>query len=270
MERTVAAGDVDLAILEAGAGGRPLLLLHGFTGAKEDFGWHVEELAAAGWHVVAPDQRGHGSSSKPDDGHTFDDLAGDAVALADALGWDRFALLGHSMGGVVAQRVALAHPGRLTALVLMDTTTGGPPVDPDLMQLAISITREQGMEALLRAMKDMGPPLDTPAAKRLLAEIPGWEAQNDRKLLACSPAMYGQLLEAWFALPERDLSQLAVPTLVIAGEQDEPFLPSCHAIARSVDGARIEVIMDAGHSPQVEAPEAWRKALTAFLDEAVG
>jgi pimeloyl-ACP methyl ester carboxylesterase len=270
MERTVRAGDVDLAVIEAGSGGRPLLLVHGFGGAAVDFEWHLDELAAAGWHVVAPDLRGHGASGRPPAGYTFDHLAGDVVGLADSLGWDRFALLGHSMGGVVAQHVALLHPHRLSALVLMDTTAGQPPVDPDLVRMAIAIAREEGMEALLRAMKELGGPLDTPAAKRLLDEVPGWEEQSDRKLLACSPTMYAEVLEAWLELPERDLSPIRVPTLVIAGEQDEPFLAATHAVARMIEGARVEVLLDAGHSPQVEAPEAWRKTVTTFLDEVVG
>lgn len=269
MVRTIPAGPIDLAVLEAGAGGRPLLLLHGFAGAKEDFGWHVDDLAAEGWHVVAPDLRGHGASAKPDDGHTFEHLQEDVLALADALGWERFAVLGHSMGGVVAQHLALTAPERLSALVLMDTTTGQPPVDPELMRLAIAIARDEGMDALLRAMKELGGPLDTPAATRLKEQIEGWEEQSDRKLLACSPAMYAQLLEAWFELPDRDLRPVTVPTLVVVGEQDEPFLAASHEMARTIEGARIEVVLDAGHSPQVENPELWRKCLTTFLDEVV-
>lgn len=125
------------------------------------------------------------------------------------------------------------------------------------------------MAALLEAMQSAGPPLDTPAARRLLAEIPHWQEHCDRKLLGCSPAMYGEVLEAWLQLPDRDLSSIAVPTLVLVGEQDEPFLGASHAIARAIEGARIEVVMDAGHSPQVEAPEVWRKVVTTFLDEVV-
>ena len=59
--RTLSVGPVDLAIAEAGDGGRPLLLLHGFTGAKEDFTEWLDPLAALGWHGVAPDHRGHGA-----------------------------------------------------------------------------------------------------------------------------------------------------------------------------------------------------------------
>ena len=104
-KRTVDLGTVQLAIAESGAGGRPFLLLHGFTGAKEDLTEWLDPLAEAGWHAVAPDHRGHGASSKPDDesAYSFEILAADSLALLDALGWDRFALLGHSMGGMVAQ-----------------------------------------------------------------------------------------------------------------------------------------------------------------------
>lgn len=268
MERTIRAGDLALAVLEAGPGGRPLLLLHGFTSAKEDFAWHLDELAAAGWHVVAPDLRGHGSSSKPDDGYTFDHLAGDVLGLADALGWERFALLGHSMGGVVAQQVALRAQERLTALVLMDTTPGGIPVDHDLARLGIEVARTDGLEVILAVTKE-NPPLETPAARRMKQTVDGWTEANDAKFLRCCPAMYASVLEAWLDLPDRDLAGVRVPTLVLVGEQDEPFLAGSHAMARAIEGARIDVIVDAGHSPQVENPEAWRKALCSFLDEAV-
>ena len=88
-ERTVRVGDVDLSIAEAGVGGRPLLLLHGFTGAKEDFAEWLDPLGDAGWHAVAPDHRGHGASSKPtqEDDYSFEILAADTADLVDALGW---------------------------------------------------------------------------------------------------------------------------------------------------------------------------------------
>lgn len=143
-QRTIHLGDVKLSIAEAGAGQRPLLLLHGFTGAKEDFTDWLDPLAGAGWHAVAPDHRGHGTSSKPtsEDDYSFELLADDAGRLVDALGWNRFALLGYSMGGMVAQFIALGVPERIDALVLMDTGHG--PVqnlDPQLVEAAVSIVR---------------------------------------------------------------------------------------------------------------------------------
>jgi pimeloyl-ACP methyl ester carboxylesterase len=110
--RMVQVGEVKLAIAEAGLGGRPLLLLHGFTGSKEDFSDWLDPLAELGWHAVAPDHRGHGESSKPKGvgAYSMSILAHDSVALVDTLGWHRYALLGHSMGGYVAQLVALADP----------------------------------------------------------------------------------------------------------------------------------------------------------------
>src|SRR3954469_6093217 len=106
--RPIELGDVELAVSEAGAGGRPFLLLHGFTGAKEDFteyhGW-LDRLADRGWHAGAPDHRGHGESDKPasEDDYSLATFSRDALALTDALGWSRFVLLGHSMGGMIAQ-----------------------------------------------------------------------------------------------------------------------------------------------------------------------
>lgn len=84
-ERQVTVGDVRLSIAEAGAGQRPLLLVHGFTGAKEDFTPWLDRLAEAGWHAVAPDLRAHGASSQPADetGYSFELMAA-AATLASA------------------------------------------------------------------------------------------------------------------------------------------------------------------------------------------
>src|SRR5436305_8068343 len=117
--RRVDLGDVGLEVTEAGAGnGRGVLLVHGFTADAGEVAGVLAPLAERGWHAVAPDLRGHGASDRPTDpaAYSFELLAADVVALADHLGWGRFALVGHSMGGAVAQIVALDHPERLTAL----------------------------------------------------------------------------------------------------------------------------------------------------------
>ena len=271
-ERTVAIGGLDLTIAEAGVGGRPLLLLHGLAGAKEDVTEWLDLLAAAGWHAVAPDQRGHGASAKPavEEAYSFSLLAADALALADALGWARFALLGHSLGGMVAQVVAVAAPQRLTGLVLMDTSHG--PVatlTPELMTTVVTIVREEGIDVLADLMAELGSTLDTPAHQRLVAERPGYAAFGDGKLRATSPQLFAALLPRLADAPDRldDLRHLPVdlPVLVMVGEQDLPFLAPSEAMAAAIPGAVLAVIADAGHSPQFENPSAFWAVLSAFL-----
>jgi len=267
-------GDVRLAIAEAGIGGRPLMLVHGFTGAKEDFTDFLEPLAERGWHAVAPDLRGHGASDHPADeeSYSLDIIAADLLALADALGWGSFVLLGHSMGGMVAQHLLLAQPERVRGLVLMDTTHG--PVDwveADTAALAAAVVREEGIAALMEALKLLraDDPLMTPAFLRLLEEKPGYSEFCDAKLLASAPAMWLAMASALLTQPDRLdlLAEVDVPTLVIVGEQDTPFVAHGERMAKTIPGARLAIIPNAGHSPQFENPGAWWSALSSFLED---
>lgn len=283
LQVTAGGEPIGLAVTEAGAGGRPLLVVHGFTGAKEDFVEHLPVLAAAGWHVVAPDLRGHGASHAPDreSDYTLSLLAGDVLALADALGWSSFALLGHSMGGMVAQVAALAAPARIEALVLMDTSFGPVGVDRDLADLSVEVVRSAGMAGLgemIAALPD-GSPLDTTASRRSRRIRPSplggddpeasWAAFGQAKMLAASPVMYAAMVPVMLDQADRrpSLAELGMPTLVVVGEHDTLFLDDCRRLAATIPGARLEVVVDAGHNPQHEAPEAWRESLLAFLDE---
>jgi 3-oxoadipate enol-lactonase len=275
-ERTVALGDVELMVAESGVGGRPFLLLHGFTGAKEDFTEWLDPLAARGWHAVAPDHRGHGQSTKPasDDAYSFSILADDSLALADALGWERFTLLGHSMGGMMAQVMATTAPERLTGLVLMDTGHG--PVkglDRDAVGLAVTIAREQGMDALVEVMREYTSPLASAADLRLRAERPGYVEFGERKMRATSPHLYSALTAQFLDSPDRlealhDLPP-TLPTLVMVGDQDLPFIGASERMAAAIPNAVLAVIADAGHSPQFENPDHWWSTLTEFLDRLV-
>jgi pimeloyl-ACP methyl ester carboxylesterase len=272
----IALGSItlDVALGEAASGssaGR-VLLVHGFTGGRGDFtDWLDEPLARDGWDVAVPDLRGHGSSDKPAElaAYSLEIMADDLLGVADHLGWRSFTLLGHSMGGMVAQVLALRAPERLDGLVLMDTCHGPVPLDPGLADLAVEVVRDGGMPALLAAQKALAAdgPLSTPAHERLVAERPGHEAYGDANLLASSPVMYEAMARAMFAAPDRleALRDVSVRTLVVVGEQDEPFLDPMRRIADAIPGARYEVVPDAGHSPQFENPKAWWAALAGFL-----
>lgn len=267
---TVATG-LTLAALEAGNGGRPFLLVHGFTGAKEDFAEHLDRLAAEGWHVVAPDLRGHGRSEQPEglESYSLDAMAGDVLALADALGWDRLTLLGHSMGGMVVQHVALRAPERLVALVLMDTShgpVGG--IDPESIELGKAVVSEGGMALLVEAQRGRPGELQTPADLRLRETRPGYVEFGEAKARACAADMWlGMIDEIVSTQPDRlaELSDLDLPVLIVVGEQDRPFLGAAHAMAEAIPGAMLQMISDAGHSPQFENPEEWFGALSGFL-----
>jgi pimeloyl-ACP methyl ester carboxylesterase len=263
----------DGVTLEAIVEGRGpgLVLVHGFGGAKEDFADHVDALARD-HTVVTFDHRGHGASDKPDDvaRYSFERLRADVLQVADAAGLDRFRLLGHSMGGMVARRIALQHPQRVEALVLMDTSPGPVPgFDAELIEIGALTALDEGKDAL-KALLDLAQPLETPAHRRLLAQRPGYLEFTERKWEALSPVMWAALIReiAYQGDELADMATIDAPVLVIVGEQDEPFLSVSHAMARTIPGASIAVIPDAGHSPQFENADHWFDALDRFLSSA--
>ncbi|HVF74788.1 MAG TPA: alpha/beta fold hydrolase [Acidimicrobiales bacterium] len=255
-------------LLQAGIGGRPLLLVHGFTGAKEDFGEAVPRLGELGWHAVAGDLPGHGPGPHPHGPYSLSGFADHIGAVVDGLGWERFVLLGHSMGGMAAQLFALAHPERVQALVLMNTGHGPvDTIDPALVAVGQQLVRDGGLDALAEYGKDSM--FGSLAHQRVLAERPGYAEFGDAKLLACSPQMWLAMSVELRDHPDRleHLRSLDVPTLVVVGDQDEAFLEQSERMAKVLPDARLVVVADAGHAPQFEQPESWWRAIAAFLEE---
>ena len=268
--RQIEIDGVRLAVLEAGEGGRPLLLVHGFTGAKEDFADEVDRLAALGFHVVAPDHRGHGASDQPTEeaSYSLEIFAADMWGVADALGWERFDLLGHSMGGMVAQLMVIDGPTRIDRLILMDTHHG--PIgglDREMIELGVELARTQGLEVIQQLLKAGQDPLDNPAYARVCREREGYAEWSDAKMLACSPAMYAAVLSMFDDVEDRldDLGSVGHETLVLVGELDEPFIAASERMAERIPRARLAVLAGGGHSPQFEATDAWRTAVDEFL-----
>jgi 3-oxoadipate enol-lactonase len=259
---------VELAVEVAGEG-PGLMLVHGLGGAKEDFADHVPILARD-HTVVIFDHRGHGESDNPTDpaAYSFARLVADTIAVADATGLEHFRLLGHSMGGMVARKIAIHEPSRVDALVMMDTSAGPVPgFDPELIDIAVDVALTKGKDAL-QELLDWASALESPAHKRVAAKRPGYTEFEDRKWACMSEIMWATLIRE-LAYQTDDLpvmaASLRAPLLVLVGAQDEPFVIASNAIAAAIPGTELVVIPDAGHSPQFENPDAWIAALVGFL-----
>ncbi len=255
--------------VEVAGDGPGLLMVHGLGGAKEDFSDHVVTLARD-HTVVVFDHRGHGESDNPSDvaAYSLARLVADTLAVADATGLDHFRLLGHSMGGMVARKVALQEPARVDALVMMDSSPGPiPGFDPELVDLAVDVALTQGKEAL-KSLLDMASALESAAHRQVVERRPGYAEFGERKWAALSEIMWGALARE-LAYQADDLpamsAALRAPLLALAGEQDEPFVVAARAMAEAIPGTELVLIPDAGHSPQFENPDAWIEALASFL-----
>ena len=258
---------VGLAV-ECRGSGPPFLMVHGFTGARDDFADHAPQLAEHAT-VVTFDHRGHGRSDQPTDRdrYSLDRLAADTLAVADSLELGRFRLLGHSMGGMVARRLVLAHPERVEALVLMATAPGPPAdIDPALADMAGELALGDGMTPL-REILDAMNVLGSEADERVQRDRPGYVEFAAWKWAHTSPHAYAGLVHdiTHHADQIDTMRTISCPTLVIVGDQDVTFLVDAHRMADAIHGARLVVIPEAGHSPQFENPDAYLHAVDDFL-----
>ena len=252
MTERLAVNGVELAYSTYGAGneGPTLLLCHGFTGAASDWDGVVETLAQDG-PVVTYDHRGHGHSTNTGDRATYriEQLVDDLAAVVDTLALDRFDLLGHSMGGMVAMRYALRRPEQLRSLILMDTAARPAPALAAYLKPAIGKVREGGASALaeLAQLRPEGP--------------------DRRKLEQMDPVAFEVLGTALAdsASVLDDLRTLRIATTVIVGQDDTAFVTASHDLAGAIPGSVLEVIPGAAHSPQVENRDAWLAAVRGHL-----
>lgn len=263
----VAVRDTRLAVHTRGAG-LPLLLLHAFP--LDHAMWERQAPLAESLRLVVPDQRGFGAS-RAGLPQSMEQLADDAVALLDALHVATPAVVcGVSMGGYVAQHVAVRHPGRVAALVLVDTKLEAdtPEVREGRADLAAKVGR-LGPSILADAML---PRLLAPAPTSLADDRAGIEALL-RRTIAAQPV--GTIQAALAALGGRpDMTEalrgLRVPTLLVVGAEDAITPPSClETAARVLAESRLLVVPGAGHMAPLERPDVFNAALLEFLREAL-
>ena len=271
-------GDLEIEWERAGAGDRPFVLVHGFTGSRDDWADVLPALAELG-PTITLDQRGHGGSTNPGTPGTYslEQLVRDLARFFDAVGIERCDLLGHSMGGMVCLRLALAHPARVASLVLMDTAPGPIAAQPRrIFEIGGKIAREQGMAALFAAMRaqaanDPNRPLAARRAEEAMGPARYWERVR-AKIEAMDPeafATLGPLLTDHEGVEDR-LGEIRCPTTVVVGAEDAAFLAPSRALEAGIAGARLVEIPGAAHSPQIENTEPWLAAIRDHLARARG
>jgi len=269
------ANGVDLCVDSFGDPGDPALLL--IMGSSASMDWWEDEfcerLAAGGRFVVRYDHRdtGRSVSYEPGDpGYTGEDLVDDVVGVLDALGISRAHLVGMSMGGAIAQVVALDHPDRVASLTLVSTSPSGPGEElPGMSEETVAAfgaprpdwdDRDQAidyMTHLSRVSASPAAPFDEAAFRELAGRV------FDRTVNIESTMTNHNVLESGARWRDR-LPTLDLPTLVIHGT-DDPVLPYEHGVAleREISGARLLTLDGTGH----ELPRrTWDLAVPAILE----
>jgi 2-succinyl-6-hydroxy-2,4-cyclohexadiene-1-carboxylate synthase len=268
----VQVGDVQMHV-EIWEPGRPspLLLLHGFTGSSASWK-HVLGALGRERRLIVPDLLGHGHSDAPSEPERYvlARQVEDLIALLDRLGVECTSLLGYSMGGRIALRLALAAPERVTTLILESTS-------PGIADPAERAARREADEALAERLQCDG----------LEAFVDRWEGQPLFATQRCLPperraALRAQRLQSsaaglaaslrgagagatgpvWDRLPA-----LRIPTLFIAGALDVKYVAIGEATAQAIPRSRLAIVPDAGHTVHLERPDAWTETVLTFLEE---
>jgi pimeloyl-ACP methyl ester carboxylesterase len=273
--RYVDTGDVRLHAVIGGEG-PPLLLVHGWP--ESWYAWRmVMPVLAQDFAMIAVDQRGMGLSDKPAGGYDTGTLAGDLVALMDALGHERFAVIGHDTGFAVSYALAADHPERVERAALLEIpgSPGAAPSPPVFVPSAINdrlwhlpFNRiEKLNEQLVTGREDVffGWEFDA-AAKKFPADVLEYYVgalSNPESLRACF-GFYRALDTTIAQDQERKTRPLAMPVLAIGGAMSFGGHVG-EAMSLVADDVQSAVIADTGHFLAEESPDELLATLTPFL-----
>ncbi len=251
----------DLALnYEVAGDGEPLVMLHGLGGSIEDWEYQIPYFARR-YRIYLPDLRGFGDTPRGRRKISVPQLAADVGAFVDAMGLQRFKLMGHSMGGAVAQEFALTHPQRIERLVIANSVPSFRPQSRRhyiefVYRLVVMGLLGPARLAQIGAMRSYPDPAD--AGKRERAIRRG--ARNSRRSYLSALIALG----SWSVLDR--LEGFRMPVLVAASEHDyfghQETVQFAHALPRG----RLHVFKGAHHGLPSEFPEAFNHVVARFLE----
>ena len=261
----VRVGAIELGYAVYGRGA-PLLLIEGLGYASCMWFKQLPALASR-YQVVVFDNRGVGDSDKPDEPYSIAQMADEAAGVLEGLGIGPAHVLGVSMGGMIAQELALRRPELVRGLVLACTTLGGRaavPMAPETMRSMFALRQDLPThEALLLAMKFAVSPAYFRDAQDELRQIVAWRLEQ--------PTPRHAWMRQWEAGAAHDAAERAhkitAPTLILSGDEDLIVpVENAHLLAERIPNARLE-IFPGGHLFFVEQADAFNSAVLRFLDE---
>ena len=239
---------------EVAGEGPALILTHGYSSTGEMWAGQIAPLSEH-FKVITWDMRGHGRSDYPADQVEYSEAATveDMAALLDAVGAKDAIVGGLSLGGYMSLAFHATHPGRTRALLIIDT---GPGFKNDAAR--------DGWNANAARTAERYEEKGLPDPARVSAEV---RLARHRDATGLARAARGMLAQQNARVIE-SLPTIAVPAIVIVGANDTPFLAASDYMAAKIPGAKKAVIPDAGHSANIDQPEAFNAALLGFLKDA--
>ncbi|MCA9970631.1 MAG: alpha/beta fold hydrolase [Anaerolineales bacterium] len=264
---TTTTNGITLHYDESGAGA-PLVLISGL--GYTAWQWHkmVPGLATR-LRVITFDNRGVGQSDRPAGPYTAAMLAADTVGLLDALGIDKAHVMGHSMGGFVAQELALSYPERVDRLILASTNFGGPrhvPVTQEAMAVLMDVTSDP-VTRFKNGLVVSTAPGWAEAHSEMIDAWLAWRVENPIDPAAYQAQMgVGLGLLAETAAFENRLPAVTAPTLILFGAHDKVVPPAnADLLAAKIPNHTVHILPNAGHFFPIETPDAANAAIIDFL-----
>jgi 3-oxoadipate enol-lactonase len=267
MQTTTASDGTTIAYHQYGrATGEPLLMVQGL--GADSRGWALQRLAfGRQFRCIAVDNRGVGGSAGAARPYSLEEMANDAVAVLDAEGVESAHVMGASMGGAIAQFLAVEHPDRVRSLVLACTACKHHEWRRELLQEWADAVEARGMGALA------SDGLHWLVGPRLRKRFGSWLNLMARVLLQASPEAFVAQVQAILDAPDDvrfELCGVQVPALVITGSQDllTP-LGDAEELTELIPNAQLFELRGAAHALMVEAPNAYNSAVLGFLTDVV-
>jgi len=237
---------------EVHGSGPALLLTHGYSSTSEM--WRGQIAALSQHHkLVLWDMRGHGQSDYPEDPAAYSEAltVGDMAALLDEVGAASAIVGGLSLGGYMSLAFYHVHPGRVRALLIIDTGPG--------------FKKDDARDAWNRRAHDTGDRFEREGLEVLKGASRERSSVNHRDASGLARAARGMLTQRDARVIE-SLPDIKVPSLVVVGADDTPFLAASDYMAAKIPGAKKVVIPAAGHAVNIDQPQAFIDAVSPFLD----
>jgi pimeloyl-ACP methyl ester carboxylesterase len=275
MRLTLYGQDVNMAYMDVPAAGQPngrtVMLFHGMNFGGFYFAGPIEVLRKAGFRVIVPDQIGFGRSSKPIIPYNFHDMALNTRTLLQSLGIARAAIVGHSMGGMLAARFTASYPDMVERTVLYDPIglTDVRWSQPwrsaeDAYKTTMARSQDQAWQAAYANIQRYFPGAWKPEYEQYVRILYAPTLSGDWPRMAMVRSIYQQI--TYLDPVVDDWAHIKVKTLVLGGELDGQNFPAlAKHIADTIPGAELMIIPKVGHVPHIQVPDTFDRELLKFL-----